>query len=99
MRVATEKASLHLPDLTHCVDPAQRDQKPIANIFSRPHQRLPSNRSIRPAPLLDHCYTTHSRPRSSSDRVLTLYGNVNHSPTWAQTLCYGCSDPLFATAI
>src|SRR5277367_5473754 len=76
MRVATEKAWLHLPDLTHRVDPTQRNSKPIANIPSRPHQRLPSNRSIRPAPPLDHCYTTHSRPRSSSDRVLTFFGQV-----------------------
>ena len=49
-----------------------RHQKPIANILSRPHQRLPSNRSIRPAPPSDHCCTTHSLPRSSSDRVLTF---------------------------
>src|SRR5277367_5499025 len=82
MRVATEKAWLHLPDLTHRVDPTQRNSKPIANIPSRPHQRLPSNRSIRPAPLFDRCSNTPSRPRSSSDRVLTFLGHLN----WGESI-------------
>jgi site-specific recombinase XerD len=32
------------------IDLAWRNEKPIASILAPPHQRLPSNRSIRPAP-------------------------------------------------
>jgi transposase len=52
------------------------NEKPIAaGIPCPPHQRLPSNRSIRSAPLSIHA-PSHSLVRSSSDRVLTFFAHL-----------------------
>ena len=66
--------------LTHQLYPLQphsrSDEKPIANFLLRSRQRFPSNRSIRPAP---RCLLAPLRfiARSSSDRVLTFYVQVD----------------------
>ena len=87
LRMPAERSSAHSAGL-HSLRSAQprAHEKPIANILPRSRQRLPSNRSIRPAPRCLLPLTARLIARSSSDRVLTFYGQVDwirkHWPTF-----------------